>query len=351
MRLALDVEAQQSFEFLSEQVQLPHAAYARCPPRHLCFGVWSPLCPGAQVHGLRKAFSTLSDVLIEEVDVIRSEAAEGHDETQKQLSGQAKALKAVRTEVALLRAEVQGGRGSWQSKAAAVDQRLDSFHNDLALLAQEAAKSNSAQHLLQLEVVQLRAQLEEEERARRSGLEDATSHRADLQERIGAAGQDARSSLQALDSDVCSLRTHAEKQLSAQAASIEQAKARLLQCAQAIEKQWSAGKVQQQRVESLASSSALQNQQLQERVEIVNKQQTRWRATLEDAVKAASSDVQLLQAQCRALESVIVGAKTDTRRLLGEQEAETQRQCDTLGRAIHSIADTLNLTSPLITVQ
>ena len=28
------------------------------------------------MHGLRKAFSTLSDVLIEEVDVIRSEAAE-----------------------------------------------------------------------------------------------------------------------------------------------------------------------------------------------------------------------------------------------------------------------------------
>ena len=46
MRLTLDVEAQQSFEFLSDQVQ-----------------------------GLRKAFSTLSDVLIEEVDLIRSEAA------------------------------------------------------------------------------------------------------------------------------------------------------------------------------------------------------------------------------------------------------------------------------------
>ena len=272
--------------------------------------------PGAQVHGLRKAFSTLSDVLIEEVDVIRSEAAEAHDETRKQVAGQAKALKAVRAEMALLRAEVQGGRGSWQSKAAAVDQRIDSFHNDLELLAQEAAKSNSAQHVLQLEVVQLRAQLEEEERVRRSGLEEASSQRADLQERIVAAGQDARSSLQALDSDLCSVRTHAEKQLSAQAASIEQAKARLLQCAQAIEKQWSAAKVQQQRIESLAGSSALQNQQLQERVEIVNKQQTRWRATLEDAVKAASSDVQLLQAQCRALESAVAGSKTETRRLL-----------------------------------
>ena len=41
MRLTLDVEAQQSFEFLSEQV-----------------------------HGLRKAFSTLSDVLVEEVDLL-----------------------------------------------------------------------------------------------------------------------------------------------------------------------------------------------------------------------------------------------------------------------------------------
>ena len=262
-------------------MQLPHT-YARGTP----LTVRACVVPGAQVHGLRKAFSTLSDVLIEEVDVIRSEAAEAHDETRKQVAGLAKAFKAVRAEMALLRAEVQGGRGSWQSKAAAVDQRIDSFHNDLELLAQEAAKSNSAQHVLQLEVVQLRAQLEEEERLRRSGLEDASSQRADLQERIVAAGQDARSSLQALDSDLCSVRTHAEKQLSAQAASIEQAKARLLQCAQAIEKQWSAAKVQQQRIESLAGSSALQNQQLQERVEIVNKQQTRWRATLEDAVKA-----------------------------------------------------------------
>ena len=77
------------------------------------------------MHGLRKAFSTLSDMLIEEIDVIRSEAAERHNETEKQLSAQAKALKAVRTELALLRTEVQGGRGSWQSKAAAVDQKSE----------------------------------------------------------------------------------------------------------------------------------------------------------------------------------------------------------------------------------
>ena len=67
-------------------MQLPHT-YARGTP----LTVRACVVPGAQVHGLRKAFSTLSDVLIEEVDVIRSEAAERHDETQKQLAAQAKA--------------------------------------------------------------------------------------------------------------------------------------------------------------------------------------------------------------------------------------------------------------------
>ena len=189
---------------------------------------------------------------------------------------------------------------------------------------QEAAKGGSTQHVLQLEHVQLRSQLEEEGRERRSAQEATVGQLRTMQERLDAAGQDARSSLQALDSDMCSLRTNAERQLGAQAASIEQAKARLLQCAQAIEKQWSTSKVQQQRLESLSSSGALQNQQLHERVEVINKQQTRWRASIEDAVKATAADVQLVQAQCRALENAIGSAKADARRLVGEHETETQ---------------------------
>ena len=64
MRLTLDVEAQQSFDFLSDQVQ-----------------------------GLRKAFSTLSDVLIEEVDLIRAEASDRQEEQQQRSDALAKALK------------------------------------------------------------------------------------------------------------------------------------------------------------------------------------------------------------------------------------------------------------------
>ena len=128
----------------------------------------------------------------------------------------------VRTELALLRTDVQGGRSVLHSKNTSTDDRLESMHGDLTLLAQETSKGSSAQHLLQLEVAQLRTQLEEAERERRRAEHEAASQRAAWQERLDAAGQDARSSLQALDSDVCTLRTHAERQLSAHAAAIEQ---------------------------------------------------------------------------------------------------------------------------------
>ena len=120
MRLTLDVEAQQSFEFLSEQVQ-----------------------------GLRKAFSTLSDVMVEEVDLIRSEATERHEQMEHKLEQQAKGLKAAKAELALLRSETQAGRSAMTTKNTALEERLDSLQDDLTVLAQEAAKGSSAQHLLQ----------------------------------------------------------------------------------------------------------------------------------------------------------------------------------------------------------
>ena len=106
----------------------------------------------------------------------------------------------------------------------------------------------------------------------------------------------------------------------------------------------------QQRLESIQSSSALHNQQFQERLETINKQHARWRSSMEDAVKAVAADVQLVQAHGRAMETAIGNGKAEARRMINDHEGETQRQCDTLGRAIHSLADTLNLTSPLIAV-
>ena len=319
MRLTLDVEAQQSFEFLSEQV-----------------------------HGLRKAFSTLSDVLVEEVDLLRNEAAERHEEMQQRLEQQAKGLKAARTELTLLRSETQTGRAALQTKCSALDERLDSLQDDMTVLAQEVAKGGSAHHLLQLEAVQLRSQLDEEVRERKAEQEIAAQRAAELREKLERFDADARASMQALDADLGTLRGHAEKQFTSHAQAIEANKGKLLQCAQAIEKQWSTSKVQQQRLESVHSTSVLQSQQLQERIETIKKQDQRWRTSLEDTVKAVAADLQLVQAHERALESAVSTVKVEARRMIGDHEGETQRQCDTLGRAIHSLADTLNLTSPLI---
>jgi len=321
MRLTLDVEAQQSFEFLSEQV-----------------------------HGLRKAFSTLSDVLVEEVDLIRSEAVERQEDLTQRLESQTKALKAAKSEIQLLRSEVHTGRASLQTKATALEERLDSLQDDLTVLAQEVAKGGSQQHMLQLESVQLRAQLEEEARERRAEQDATNAKLAELREKLEGYESDARSSMQALDTDISTLRQHSERQLSAHAAAIEGNKSKLLQCAQAIEKQWSTTKVHQQRLESIHSSSALHNQQLQERLETINKQHSRWRASVEDTIKAVAADVQLVQAHARAMETAIGNSKAESRRMISDHESETQRQCDTLGRAIHSLADTLNLTSPLVAV-
>ena len=120
MRLTLDVEAQQSFDFLSDQVQ-----------------------------GLRKAFSTLSDVLIEEVDLIRAEASDRQEEQQHRNEALSKALKvqyssplhtsrqaykasasrplaqATKTEITLLRSEAQAARVTLQTKANALEERIE----------------------------------------------------------------------------------------------------------------------------------------------------------------------------------------------------------------------------------
>jgi regulator of protease activity HflC (stomatin/prohibitin superfamily) len=80
----------------------------------------------------------------------------------------------------------------------------------------------------------------------------------------------------------------------------------------------------------------------------VSKQHTQTRSSLDDALKSLSADVQLLQAHVRQVEASSSSAQAEARRQVAHAEAEARRQCDALGRAIHSLADTMNLTSPLI---
>ena len=136
------------------------------------------------MHGLRKAFSTLSDVLVEEVDLIRSEAVERHDELSSKLETHQKGLKAARTELSLLRTEVQTGRAAVSTKMSGLEERLDTMQDDLTVLAQEVAKGASGHHMLQLETVQLRASVDEEARERRAETEAGAARTSELRERL-----------------------------------------------------------------------------------------------------------------------------------------------------------------------
>ena len=91
------------------------------------------------MHGLRRAFSALSDVLIEEVDLIRSEANARNEEMQQRMMVQAKALKLAKTELTLLRNETQTGRATQLAKSAALEERLDAMQDDNSVLAKVAS--------------------------------------------------------------------------------------------------------------------------------------------------------------------------------------------------------------------
>ena len=72
----------------------------------------------------------------------------------------------------------------------------------MTVLAQEVARGGSAHHLLQLETVQLRAALEEEARERRGEADSHAQTLRELTERFEAHAHDARTSMQALDTDM-----------------------------------------------------------------------------------------------------------------------------------------------------
>ena len=103
-------------------------------------------------------------------------------------------------------------------------------------------------------------------------------------------------------------------------------------------------------MDSLGATQGLLQQQLQDRLDTAAKQNSRWRQTLEDALRALSADVQALKvSQARqGAEPLPEHQARDIRRMLEEREEATRRQLDTLGRAIHSLADSVNVASPLV---
>lgn len=109
---------------------------------------------------LREAFATLSDVLVEEIDALRNDAAQRWELAEAHLNRHAQSLRALRAEIALVRDEMQTAQHGAQARAQEAAEREGALGAQLAQLSHEVAASNSAQHLLQLELVEHKAAAE-----------------------------------------------------------------------------------------------------------------------------------------------------------------------------------------------
>ncbi|EOD19211.1 hypothetical protein EMIHUDRAFT_470134, partial [Emiliania huxleyi CCMP1516] len=217
LRLSLDAEAQQSFDFLSEQL-----------------------------HGLRRAFSTLSDVFVEEVDSLRAE--------QK---AQAQALRSARAEVRRLKGEAEARAAEGSAHAERLDgleARVERASGEVQALARDAGKASSSCHLLQLDLVEQRSAMDSRLAEQRKSLDEAAARLGGVSERVEAHVVRSNEARESLYAEVASLRQATSAQLGAHATAMEQAKQKLLLLAQAVETQHSASKAQQGRVDALASA-------------------------------------------------------------------------------------------------
>ena len=98
--------------------------------------------------------------------------------------------------MALLRSEAQTAKTAVQTKAVALEERVELLQGDMTVLAQELAKGGSSHHLLQLEVVQLRSQLEDQCRERGMENDGHALTIRELSEHFEAHESDTRASLQ-----------------------------------------------------------------------------------------------------------------------------------------------------------
>lgn len=84
-----------------------------------------------QVQALNEAFGTISDVLVEEVDAIRSEMARRHEHIECEIKSVREQVARVSTEVAEVRTQLTGG--------ASVGVSINQLENGLERLQSEMA--------------------------------------------------------------------------------------------------------------------------------------------------------------------------------------------------------------------
>ncbi|KAJ1637343.1 hypothetical protein T492DRAFT_316242 [Pavlovales sp. CCMP2436] len=160
-----------------------------------------------QMEQLREAFATLSDVLVDELDAIRTDAARRWELAEAHLNKHAQSIKSVKAELALLRDEVRTGQQGLGARAGALEVAAEATHAASAQLAQELGAVGSAGELLRLHFEQ-----EREEAGQGGSALEARLGRAidELGGQLQQQREETDSALSALDRDVTAARELAD---------------------------------------------------------------------------------------------------------------------------------------------
>lgn len=137
-----------------------------------------------QVDRLREAFATLSDVLVDELDSLRNENLQKWELVEAHLNKHVQSLRALKAELALARNEIQTVQLASSSTTAEAQEKLVSVQEQLSRLGHEVASQTAAQHVIQLDLTEHKADTLREINA----VKERTAQVHQMAERAEASG-------------------------------------------------------------------------------------------------------------------------------------------------------------------
>lgn len=353
---------------------------------------------GGQVEALRNAYSTLSDVMVDEIEAVRTECRtlrrELHarsTEGDSQRGRVVKLNKALRAEVMTIKEDVQrhesevtGLRAavadtSLATKVAAMHEELQALRADnrelrgtldttvsglreqiIAMSADMATMRTQLAEVGRLgtELDMTKAAAKEEVRQRNSlrtgiatcadGIQKLRQELTGVRASLGSLKQNHAATATALAQDVALLAEDAAASKNRAQADADKVVAKLKSLRQQVERQRSDGAESvKSKLVAFRQDILMQQEQFRRALTMVQKQQTRIKAAADEKARTEAADISALQTATRSIETGIAQELEDMRERLAAQGEESQRQFEAVSHAVHAFADIIHVSSPM----
>ena len=251
----------------------------------------------AQVRGLRGAFDTLSDVLLEEVDSIRSESSLRFGQLDSRMEKHDRILDTLTQDLGVLKKTIE----VWGLKER-------DWSKDNEMLKVSHAHNAEWMKSMQRDLMEIKDEMR--------AVKDSSQ----------VAAKDTRE-------EVASLRTQWEQ-------SVEKMNSRIHDLQSFIDRQ-------QVEIRGMTDQRIDDYELLQKAMSTLQQQQLRSRATMEDKHKATKVDIRSATSKISQMESVIQALRADSgevRRRINDMSSDTYLQFENVSRVFKTISDAMDLS-------